>query len=165
MRVSARQGRAGACSGREGPPAETGTTRHPAQVTDASMKASVCASTRVFSRSGSECRGPRKRTASPWTVAHVGYSMFGRRSGSSRPAPTRPSRAALRWSSGRSSSLPALGAWRSVAVNAVSNRPGSARAKPRYALPTARSRSRAPIGVRVPRAPDSFHRPCAERGA
>ena len=47
----------------------------------APMNASTWASSRVLSRSGSELRGPRRRTASPWTLAQIGYSMFGRRAG------------------------------------------------------------------------------------
>ncbi len=110
------------------------------------MKSRMSASSRAFSRSDSWLRGPRSRTASPWTAAHVGYSMFGRREGSSRPAWTRLSRAACRCSNGPGSSVPVLGGW-SVNTNAVSKRPGSVRANSRYEAPTARSRSRAPVGV------------------
>ena len=63
------------------------------------------------------------------------------------PASTRSSRATARRARGPASSFPEPGEWCSIAVKAVSNRPGSVRAKSRYAWPTARSRRRAPLGV------------------
>jgi len=119
------------------------------------MKASVWASRCIFSRSDSARRGPRSRTASPWTVAHVGYSTLGRRAGSRSPASTSSSRAVLRWSNGPGLELPAAGGWCSVAAKAVSNRPGSVWANSRYAWPTAVSRRCAPD--RVPRRAHSAH--------
>jgi hypothetical protein len=121
------------------------------------MKASVWVSSRVLSRSASERRGPRSRTASPWTVAHVGYSMLRRRAGSRSPAWTRSSSAAWRCCNGCRSSFVSASGW-SAAANAVSKRPGSLRANPRYALPTAWSRSR-PRRCVCPRA-DLAHPVC-----
>jgi hypothetical protein len=126
-------------------------------VRDAPMKASVWVSSRVLSRSASERRGPRSRTASPWTVAHVGYSMLRRRAGSRSPAWTRSSSAAWRCCNGCRSSFVSASGW-SAAANAVSKRPGSLRANPRYALPTAWSRSR-PRRCVCPRA-DLAHPVC-----
>src|SRR3954471_19177983 len=99
-------------------------------ITAAPMNASISVSRRVLSRSGSGCSGPRSRTASPWTLAQIGYSMFGRRSEARIPARTRLSRAAWRWSSGVGSSAPSAAGW-SGAANAVSKRPGSVRANSR----------------------------------